>query len=114
MTTQPNSLAILYDAGLERSGQPWEKLCWADPENYLQRHTPSAEDRAQALAVKYRTIIGQGKEGSMAVFPAPHQYFYPLDNAYNFGHTWYGTWYRDLVDDYRIRIRHELRGDRRW
>ena len=114
MTTQQNSLAILYDAGLERSGQPWEKLFWADPENYLQRHTPSAEDRAQALAVKYRTIIGQGKEGSMAVFPAPHQYFYPLDNAYNFGHTWYGTGYRDLVDGYGIGIRHELLGDRRW
>lgn len=114
MTTEKDSLAILYDAGLVRESEPWEKLFWADPEDYLQYHRTTANEPARPLAVKYRTLIGQSEEGSIAVFPPPHQYFYPLDNAYNFGHTWFGSGYRDLVTGYGIGIRHELLGDRRW
>lgn len=114
MRTQRDSLAIIYDAGLVSTQRPWEKLFWSDPENYLQDREPVSGEKAQTLAVKYRTIIGQGPEGSLAVFPPPHQYFYPLDNAYNFEHTWFGTGYRDLISGYGIGIRHELLGDRRW
>jgi hypothetical protein len=53
-------------------------------------------DTVEMMAVKYRTIIGQSKEASLAVFPAPHQYFYPLDNCYNLEHIWYGENYRNL------------------
>lgn len=113
LETEKDSLAIIYDAGLA-GAQPWDKLFWADPNDYLQDHTTASGDEAQPLAVKYRTIIGQSEGGSLAVFPPPHQYFYPLDNAYNFGHTWFGDDYRDLVDGYGIGIRHELMGDRRW
>ncbi|TCS86524.1 hypothetical protein EDD80_10757 [Anseongella ginsenosidimutans] len=114
MQTEKDSLAIIYDAGLVSKQQPWEKLFWSDPQDYLQDRGAVSGEEAQTLAVKYRTIIGQGEEGSLAVFPPPHQYFYPLDNCYNFNHTWFGTGYRDLVPGYGIGIRHELLGDRRW
>src|SRR5690606_25859071 len=113
MSTKKDSLAIIYDAGLVGGKQPWEKLFWSDPEGYLQDRAVQSGEEAANLAVKYRTIIGQGRQGSLAVFPPPHQYFYPLDNCYNFEHTWFGTGYGGL-EGYGIGIRHELLGDRRW
>ncbi len=114
LTTEQDSLAILYDAGLTSEQPPWEKIWWANSEDYLEEHDADAQEKAQTKAVKYRTIIGQSKGGSVAVFPAPHQYFYPLDNAYNLQHTWFGDDYQQMLEGYGIGIRHELLGDRRW
>jgi hypothetical protein len=114
MTTTVDSLAVIYDAGLVSRQPAWEKLFWADTENFVRSTQVSKMDTVQMMQVKYRTIIGQGKEGSLAVFPAPHQYFYPLDNCYNLEHIWYGENYRNLVPGFGIGIRHELLGDRRW
>jgi hypothetical protein len=55
-----------------------------------------------------------GKQGSVAVFPAPHQYFYPLDEAFNLNFTWYGANYRNMVEPFGIGIRQDLYGDRRY
>ncbi len=114
MSTAIDSTAVLYDAGLVSKKSPWERLYWSDTENFVRDAPVSDADSARKMAVKYRTIIGQGKEGSLAVFPAPHQFFYPLDNAYNLEHIWYGTNYRDLIPGYGIGLRHDLLGDRRW
>ncbi|HEY9561833.1 MAG TPA: hypothetical protein VIR29_13705 [Anseongella sp.] len=61
MRTERDSLAIIYDAGLVNRERPWEKIFWADPQDYLQGHITSPQEQAQTLAVKYRTIIGQGE-----------------------------------------------------
>ncbi len=91
LTTPLDSLAILYDAGLVSQVPAWEKLYWADPEAFIQSAAVEEKAESRELAVKYRTIIGQSPNGSVAVFPPPHQYFYPLDNCYNLKHTWYGS-----------------------
>ncbi|NIJ51652.1 hypothetical protein [Dyadobacter arcticus] len=114
MTTTFDSLAVIYDAGLVSKQTPWEKLCWSDTENFIRSTSIAKMDSSETKPVKYRTIIGESKEGSLAVFPAPHQYFYPLDNCYNFEHVWYGQNYRNLVPGFAIGIRHDLLGDRRW
>ena len=114
LTTAQDSLAILYDGGLVSEQLPWEKIWWANPEDFLEEHKADAQDESRPLAVKYRTIIGQSDGGSVAIFPSPHQYFYPLDNAYNLQHTWFGNNYRNMLKGYGIGIRHELLGDRRW
>ena len=114
MTTGVDSLAVIYDAGLVSKQSPWETLLWSDTEGFIRNKNAAKMDSAQIMAVKYRTIIGQGKEGSLAVFPAPHQYFYPLDNCYNLEHAWYGENYRKLIPGFGIGIRHDLLGDRRW
>ncbi len=114
LTTKRDSVAIIYDAGLVSKQSPWEKIFWSDMQQYVQDKKLDGTEEAQELEVKYRTIIGQSKEGSMAVFPAPHQYFYPLDNCYNLNHTWFGNNYRKLIPGYGIGIRNEMLGDRRW
>lgn len=114
LTTTQDSLAILYDAGLVGQSTLWEKVWWANPAGYLQDAAAQAATTSQSVAVKYRTIIGQSRTGSLAVFPPPHQYFYPLDNAYNLEHTWFGNNYRNMQSGFGIGIRHEPLGDRRW
>lgn len=114
MSTMIDSTAVIYDAGLVAKDSPWERIFWSDTEQNVRAKNVSKTDSAENMAVKYRTIIGQGKEGSLAIFPAPHQYFYPLDNAYNQEYVWYGAGYRDLIPGYGLGIRLDLLGDRRW
>jgi len=112
--TDEDAKAIIYDAGLVSAGKTWDELFWSDTEGYLQSsQTTSKENEPENLAVKYRTIIGEGDEGSIAVFPPPHQYFYPLDNAYNLKYVWFGSGYREMVEEFGIGIRHDLMGDNR-
>ncbi|MBT1688667.1 CehA/McbA family metallohydrolase domain-containing protein [Dawidia soli] len=113
MSTQADSTAILYDAGLV-SKTAWEKIGWSDVDEHMKSMKANPNDSATLLKVKYRTIIGENPEGSLAVFPAPHQYFYPLDEAFNLKFAWAGNHYRRLVDGYGIGIRQDLFGDRRF
>ncbi|WP_276480159.1 hypothetical protein [Paraflavitalea pollutisoli] len=114
MSTAVDSTAILYDAGLVSKGPLWQKVSWSDVDNNLRSIQPAAVALAKNQEVKYRTIIGTGKAGNLAVFPAPHQYFYPLDEAFNLKFTWHGNQYRNMVDGYGIGIRQDLQGDRRF
>ncbi|GAB4045426.1 hypothetical protein GCM10028810_17690 [Spirosoma litoris] len=114
MATEVDSTAILYDAGLVTKQPVWNTLAWADTDNNMHSIAADLNLPNKAQAVKYRTIIGATRSGSLAVFPAPHQYFYPLDEAYNLDFTWYGTKYRSLIPDFGIGIRQDLMGDRRW
>ncbi|MCE7043464.1 hypothetical protein [Dyadobacter sp. CY312] len=114
MNTKVDSLAVIYDAALVGKQVPWKKIFWSDTDSYIRNTEAVKMDTVEMMAVKYRTIIGEGKEGSLAIFPAPHQYFYPLDNCYNLEHVWYGENYRTLIPGFGIGIRHDLLGDRRW
>jgi len=114
MATEIDSTAILYDAGLVSKKNGWSNISWSDTNNNLQSATPNPADTSKNLAVKYRTIIGGNKSGSLAIFPAPHQYFYPLDEAFNLKFTWYGSKYRDMVPEFGMGIRQDLMGDKRW
>lgn len=113
MHTSVDSTAIIYDAGLvNRSG--WKQVSWANTGNFIESASTDGTTPAKAQAVKYRTIIGESANGSVAVFPAPHQYFYPLDNCYNLQFTWYGNNYRNMINGSGIGIRQPLMGDDRW
>lgn len=114
MTTSKDSTAIIYDAGLVSASPAWEAISWADTDNRHQRLATNDTDSARNLPVKYRSIIGETSKGSLAIFPAPHQYFYPLDEAYNLKFTWYGNNYRNIVNGFGMGIRQDLLGDRRW
>lgn len=114
VTTQADATAIVYDAGLVSRSKTWNKLSWNTTGEKLINTAVNDADAATNLAVKYRTIAAQGKGGSLAIFPAPHQYFYPLDEAFNLKFIWHGRNYRGMVDGYGIGIRQELEGDRRF
>jgi len=114
MNTDEDAKVILYDAGLVSDSKAWNEIFWANTEGYLHSSlNTETNSNSENLAVKYRTIIGEGAGGSLAIFPPPHQYFYPLDNAYNLKYVWFGSDYRELVDGYGIGIRHDLMGDNR-
>jgi hypothetical protein len=114
MSTPVDSTAILYDAGLVSRGENWSSVGWTDTQDHPQSVTVAAADTSKNLAVKYRVIVGESKGGSLAIFPAPHQFFYPLDEAFNLKFTWYGSGYRKLVPGFGIGIRQDLMGDNRW
>lgn len=114
MSTTLDSTAIIYDAGLVSKSPAWTKLSWSDTENKLQTLSVTPKDTARNLKVKYRTLIGENPSGSLAVFPGPHQYFYPLDEAFNLQFTWHGNNYRNLLSGYGIGIRQDLAGDNRY
>lgn len=114
MSTNIDSTAILYDAGLISKKSLWNSISWSGTDGAIQSAVPNNKDASRNLAVKYRTIVGEGNKGSLAVFPAPHQYFYPLDEAFNLKFTWYGNNYRKLIPEFGIGIRQELEGDKRF
>ncbi|MDF2192945.1 hypothetical protein [Paraflavitalea sp. CAU 1676] len=114
MSTPVDSTAILYDGGLVSKKQLWNKVNWSDVDNNLRTIVPVATAPAKNQEVKYRTIIGTGKQGNLALFPAPHQYFYPLDEAFNLKFTWHGSGYRNMIEGFGIGIRQDLQGDRRF
>lgn len=114
MTTEKDSTAILYDAGLISETSAWDNIGWSDVYEKMHSIKSTVSDSARNLQVKYRTIVGENSEGSLAVFPAPHQYFYPLDEAFNLNFVWAGNNYRKMVDGYGIGIRQDLFGDRRY
>ncbi|MCF3109446.1 hypothetical protein LL912_11730 [Niabella sp. CC-SYL272] len=114
VSTAKDSTAILYDAGLVHKNETWKRVAWADVNDRMQYQETGLQDTAQNLEVKYRTIIGQTAAGSCAIFPAPHQYFYPLDEAFNLKFTWQGRNYLNKVPGFGIGIRQDPLGDRRY
>lgn len=112
LSTPKDSTAILYDAGLV-SKTRWPETWWSDTAGKL-RHSAMPTDSSAILDVKYRTIMSESENGTLAVFPAPHQYFYPLDEAFNLKFVWHGQNYRNLMDGYGMGIRQDLYGDRRF
>ncbi|CAH0289845.1 hypothetical protein SRABI27_04035 [Pedobacter sp. Bi27] len=114
VSTSKDSTAILYDAGLLSKKDIWSNIAWSDVKGNLQREKAAQADPSKNLEVKYRTVIGENNGGSLAVFPAPHQYFYPLDEAFNLKFTWKGSNYLNLIPDFGIGIRQDPLGDKRY
>ncbi|HEU4554567.1 MAG TPA: hypothetical protein VFS25_17105, partial [Chitinophaga sp.] len=114
ITTGADAKAIVFDAGMVSRSPDWQRVAWINTGDSLVQTQVAAGDTARNLAVKYRAVAAVGKHGALVVFPPPHQYFYPLDEAFNLRFTWYGNEYRGLMHGYGIGIRQELEGDKRF
>ncbi|MBW8687064.1 CehA/McbA family metallohydrolase domain-containing protein [Chitinophaga rhizophila] len=114
ISTDAPAKAIVFDAGMVSTTPDWQHISWMSTGDSLRQVKVAQADTARHQAVKYRAIAASGKQGTLTVFPPPHQYFYPLDEAFNLDFTWYGNRYRKLVNGYGIGIRQELQGDRRF
>src|SRR5437667_1417012 len=114
MTTQEDWRAIIYDAGLASASPDWDSMAWNDTSGEFQSVKLNAEAAAKSLAVSGRTIVASGSAGSIAVFPAPHQFFYPQDEAYNLKFVWHGRNYGQRVSEYRCGIRQSDTGNKRF
>ena len=111
-TDEPDT-AYFYDAGLrmavEKDRRPGNNMAtevlYYDTEGQLTTARPQGSER-HPLAVRHRTIATQSGQGSIAVFPAPHQYFFARDYSTNMSNLWATAWrgnvslgIRQLPDD---------------
>ncbi len=114
LSSAKNAQAIVYDAGLTSSNPGWKNISWLDNTENWQQQVFNENADASPIAVKYRTVMAGGNSGTMAIFPSPHQYFYPLDFTENYKFNWFGKNYRDHINQYGIGIRLPLNGDERY
>ena len=110
--TSENGRAILYDTGLAGAQNQWQNWAWRDPDGALQTAKVD-EQKAEPMAVAGRTLVAQSASGSLAVFPAPHQFFFPQDEAFNLRFVWRGRDYEGISGT-GFGIRQEPEGDKRF
>lgn len=114
LSTDRDGRAILYDAGIVSAKSGWGKTVWLDPAGEPRNAGGTSQQLALPLAVKHRVIAAENETGSVAVFPPPHQYFYPLDFADNFKFAWQGRDFRALAKGQGLGFRQPLDGDNRF
>jgi hypothetical protein len=111
VSTQRDASAILYDSGLTSAAPSWHSVSYLDSQDRWQ--STGSGGAAQPVAVRYRAIMAESAAGSVAIFPPPHKYFYPLDDVDNFKFAWHGAGYRGEVKTAGFGIRQPLDGDKR-
>ena len=99
MTTSEPDTAYFYDAGLRMAVDAGRRV-GGNMESFVSFYDTGGELRTilsdgperHPAKVRYRTIAGRTGAGSVAVFPAPHQYFFPRDFTTNMGYVWHSSW----------------------
>lgn len=114
LTTKEDSRAILYDAGLSSPAPSWKRVAWLDTADELQQHEVCANRNATPVAVRHRTIVAEGDGASVAMFPPPHQFLYPLDFSDNFQLAWHGRGFQQSGDECGFGVRQPPNGDGRF
>lgn len=96
-TSEPH-VAFLYDAGIEFSapGQVRPGRNMSTPFAYYDTEGRLREEIANGFQpervprkVRYRALASAAGAGSVAAFPAPHQYFFPRDFTSNLSQNWH-------------------------
>jgi hypothetical protein len=113
VSTREPDTAFIYSAGLrmavdedKRTGGNMEtRVSFYDTAGAFQNILSDGPDQ-HPEHVRYRAIAARGPSGSVAVFPAPHRFFFPRDFTTNLGYVWHNTWrgivslgIRQLPDD---------------
>jgi hypothetical protein len=111
--TDQDACAILYDAGLTCPTPDWTAVWWMDTGDRPQRVKVTDQATGAQVASRHRTIVAEAPAGSVAVFPPPHQFLYPLDFADNFKLVWHGPGYRQ-APGWGIGVRQPPDGDGRF
>lgn len=99
-TSEPN-VAFLYDAGIEfaapgqvRPGRNMRTpFAYYDTEGRLREEVANGfQPERVPYKVRYRALASATGAGSVAAFPAPHQYFFPRDFTSNLSQNWHRSW----------------------
>jgi hypothetical protein len=113
VSTKEPDTAYIYSAGLRMAVDPDRRtggnmethVSFYDTAGTFQTVLSDGPDR-RPERVRYRAIATPGASGSVAVFPAPHRFFFPRDFTTNLGYVWHDTWrgvvslgIRQLPDD---------------
>lgn len=101
LTTGDPDVAYYYDAGLDIAAaddrQPGNNMrtevAYYDTAGTLRREFSNGlQAERESVKARYRTLAVKTAGGSVAVFPAPHQYFFPRDFSSNLGFLWHLAW----------------------
>jgi hypothetical protein len=111
--TEQDATAFLYDTGLTAPEPFCTSVAWLDTGDRLRR-VAAGRASATPVGVRHRAIVAETEGGSVAVFPPPHQYLYPLDFADNFGFVWQGSGFRNEVVGWGLGTRQPPEGDGRY
>src|SRR5205814_8630946 len=81
------------------------RVSWRDVDGVPQTAAVSAgeEGKEVVLRARNRLAIAEGVNGSIAVFPPPHQFFFPRELEVNLGYVWYR---QDAGNSLAIGVRH--------
>ena len=112
ISTEQDGRAFLYHAGLSNLSNQISNICWQNGEDKFIRQASQGEF-ATPKKTRFRTIIAESKNGSIAAFSAPHRFLPPLDGVGNYGFNWSGQNYLDLFNGYGWGVRQPIFGDRR-
>lgn len=104
VTTQEPDTAYYYDTGIRMAaeadrragGNMASEVAYFNTSGQL-RVAPSSGPERTPVAARYRTLAVRTARGSLAVFPAPHQYFFARDFTTNMGHVWHAAWRGDVL-----------------
>src|SRR5208282_5330311 len=100
MKTGEQDVAYFYDAGLRigaardltTGGTMNSEVSYFDTQGKFQTIAPPYGSERLPAAVRYRAIAARSAGGSVAVFPAPHQYLFARDYTTNMGYVWFNSW----------------------
>ena len=112
--TGAEGTAFLYDVGLVFSHESPQRLSWRDAAGKPTTIEAETAQKAQHLAVSGRAVAAESAAGSIALFPPPHRYFYPLDFSDNLKNVWIGPGYAERPLPFGFGIRHDPTGDNRF
>ncbi len=114
LSTERPDAAYLYDVGLVPHDDHPVTIHWRDVDGTPIGKSPEAFDEFRALRVRGRTVAAEFEGGSLALYPPPHRYFYPLDFSNNEGNVWIGPYNESPASPFSFGIRHDPRGDDRF
>ncbi|WP_165074086.1 CehA/McbA family metallohydrolase domain-containing protein [Paludisphaera rhizosphaerae] len=114
VATQEDGRAIVYDVGFAGASPGWEAIVWNDALRAPKKAAVDPNSPATPLAVAGRSVAAESSGGALAVFPEPHRFFYPQDEAFNLKFVWHGRDYGGSTSGYGIGIRQSITGDKRF
>jgi hypothetical protein len=101
LTTYDPDVAYYYDAGIEMAAPAdrtagnnmRSEVTFFDSGGARQHQTLNGLQAERVpVQARYRTLAVKTAGGSIAVFPSPHQYFFPRDFTSNLGYAWHRAW----------------------
>jgi len=101
LTTNDPDVAYYYDAGLDMAASDdrtpgnnmRSQIAYYDTSGALKREVHNGlQAEREPVKVRHRTLAAKTTGGSIAVFPAPHQYFFPRDFSSNLAYLWHRGW----------------------
>jgi hypothetical protein len=103
--TDEPSVAYKYDAGLKGfSTQTAQRVIWRDVARAWQKYEfgGAPNDDPVGLRARNRLAIVESANGSVAVFPAPHKFFFAREIEMNLGYVWYR---KDNEESFSVGVR---------